>query len=158
MEKVKSSCIILLLIGLLALGEICIGENRPDGKNLIQSPKSVQKESTSTDEYTVRYLLKKISILKIGLPNSKFSIFSSKEDDQIPETQAEIAVNILGPNFIPIRTYLLRNVEEVDNIITLWDGLDMYGREAPEGMYYASLSIIYADGEKETKFFRFFKE
>ena len=40
----------------------------------------------------------------------------------------------------------------------LRDGLDIYGKEVPGGIYYASLSIIYTDGKKETKFFRFLKE
>jgi hypothetical protein len=145
-------------VSFFVFGEVCSGENRPDGSNLLRSPEFVEKEDTGPDKYTVTYSLKEIPVSNISKPGSGFSIFSSAQDDTIPETQAEIAVNILGPNFIPIRTFLLRNVTKVDNVVTLWDGLDMYGKEAPEGMYYASLSIIYTDGKKETKFFRFLKK
>lgn len=71
---------------------------------------------------------------------------------------AEVAVNILGPNFKPVKTYVLRDVTDPDNSVTLWDGRDSYGRELPKGEYYAQLSVLYSDGKKENKLFKFTKE
>lgn len=74
------------------------------------------------------------------------------------ETKADVAVNILDERFMPVRAFVLRAVKLGQRMESLWDGRDVYGKEMPAGSYYASLSILYTDGSKETKFFRFSKE
>lgn len=152
----KTIQIYLLSLIILSFSfRICPAEGRPDGRNLLKAPEITRDDKTEAGRYTVRYSLKTVPLPGAAGKSGGFSSFSSGTDNPPPETRAEIAVNILGPNFIPVRTYLLHNAEKIDNLVTLWDGLDMYGRKSPPGTYYASLSIIYSDGRKETKFFRF---
>jgi len=127
---------------------------RPDSRNLLEKPvKGIPDKEA--DDYTVHYSLKQVLPEKKEQP-SGYSVFSADDGDDA-ETEAEIAVNILGPNFIPVRTYLLRKADKLENATTLWDGRDIYGNEVPDGIYYASLSIIYPGGGKETRIFRFMK-
>ena len=71
---------------------------------------------------------------------------------------ASIAVNILDERFYPVKTFVIRKIKKNKRMESLWDGRDIYGKEMPSGDYYASLSIIYSDGTKETRFFKFVKE
>lgn len=71
---------------------------------------------------------------------------------------ASVAVNILDCRFYPVKTFVLRDVKSKNRVESLWDGRNAYGKEMPKGNYYASLSIVYSDGTKETKFFKFEKE
>lgn len=71
---------------------------------------------------------------------------------------ASVAVNILDPRFYPVKTFVLKDVKNKNRVESLWDGRDVYGKEMPAGDYYASLSVLYSDGTKETKFFKFTKE
>jgi hypothetical protein len=157
MKKLYLSCTLFLLAGGIYICGTCYGSDRPDARNLVQAPPAVSKETQNNGKYTINYALKGLPVSNILQPTGKFASFAVSGASAAPETEAEIAVNILGPNFIPVRTYLLHNLKSIENIMTLWDGLDMYGKETPGGIYYASLSIVYSDGKKETKFFRFSK-
>lgn len=71
---------------------------------------------------------------------------------------ASISVNILDERFYPVRAFILRDVKNTSRVESLWDGRDAYGKESPTGNYYASLSIVYNDGSKDSKIFKFRKE
>jgi len=126
-------------------------ENKPSKRNLKQDSELLNLQVNHPSKFKVDYTLRKMQSGK----GKGFSAFGSKTNKD--ETKAEIAVNILDSNFHPIRTYVLRDIKKIKNTQTLWDGRDMHDREMPSGDYYASLSIIYSDGKKETKFFRFKK-
>lgn len=100
-------------------------------------------------KFKVSYKLKK---------NSSKSKFGAKGLFSSAGSVASIAVNILDERFHPVKAFVIRKVKKANRIETLWDGRDIYGKEAPAGKYYASLSILYSDGSKETKFFKFVKE
>lgn len=80
---------------------------------------------------------------------------------------AEVAVNIIDSKYFPIRTFVVAGElakksklgsKKGQNEMSVWDGKDMYGNEAPPGEYYASVSVVYKDGKQETFGFKFVKE
>lgn len=103
-------------------------------------------------KFKVNYSLQKSGASGTSGPNAfGAGLFSG-------DSAASIAVNILDERFYPVKAFVLRDVKSSSRVESLWDGRDVYGKEMPAGKYYASLSIVYSDGAKETKFFKFEKE
>ena len=73
-------------------------------------------------------------------------------------TQADLAVNILDARFFPVKAFVVKGVSLQDRVDSLWDGRNAYGKEMPAGNYYAQMSILYSDGTRETKLFKFTKD
>ncbi|MFH1369368.1 MAG: hypothetical protein ABII64_09610 [Elusimicrobiota bacterium] len=121
--------------------------------------KNISPPSDFKKEYTLDNLPLNAGSFDGTVSGGKFSAL--KKSSAINDSQdsyAEVAVNILGPNFRPVRAYVLRDVTDLNNVITLWDGRDSYGRELPAGDYYAQLSVVYSDGKQETKTYKFVKK
>ena len=108
--------------------------------------------------FVVNYNLDKISYKKTRKRISGGKLAPDKAGDDSKNVYAEVAVNVLGTNFRPIKTYVIRNLKDINNVVTIWDGRDTYGRQMPKGEYYVQLSIVYSDDKKETKFFKFTKD
>lgn len=125
-----------------------------------QEPTPQNKEkgkAANPSKFKVSYSLERNASAKPEKAPGGGKIFAAKgfsAEDSI----ADIAVNILDARFVPVRTFVLRGVKKKERVESLWDGRDVYGREMPAGNYYASLSIVYSDGAKESKFFKFEKE
>jgi len=102
----------------------------------------------------------KINLPKVGkTPTPKPGVFGAMSFSGASlATKASISVNILDSRFYPVKAYVIREVKKNTRFESLWDGRDVYGKESPKGTYYASLSISYSDGTKESKFFKFVKE
>ena len=128
-------------------------------QNLKQTAELKNSKITPPSAFKKEYKLEKLPLN--GAPSGsavKTRALKRLSSGKTTRLSAEVAVNILGPNFKPVKAYVLRDVTDTDNAATLWDGRDSYGRELPGGEYYAQLSILYSDGKQETKTFKFEKK
>jgi hypothetical protein len=73
-------------------------------------------------------------------------------------SDAHLSVTLLDLARMPIRTFHVPSGEpgarEGENTLTVWDGKDSRGLEAPAGEYWAALSFRYPDGTIHNKRFR----
>ena len=71
---------------------------------------------------------------------------------------ADLSVTILDVRRMPIRTFQVAagapGALAGEDSLTLWDGKDSQGGDAPAGEYWASLSCRYGDGSLENLRFR----
>lgn len=76
-------------------------------------------------------------------------------------SNAAVAVTILDLKRLPMRTFQIPagrpGSSAGENTLTIWDGRDAEGREAPSGEYWASVSATYPDGGMENKRIRVVK-
>lgn len=74
---------------------------------------------------------------------------------------ADISVTLLDLSRMPLRTFHVavgaEGTAPGTHRLTLWDGRDSRGAEAPPGEYWAALSFRYADGTVENRRFRVVK-
>ncbi len=74
---------------------------------------------------------------------------------------ADLSVTLLDLRRIPLRTFQVAagepGAQAGENVLTLWDGKDLEGQEAPAGEYWAALSFRFPDGSVENKRFRVVK-
>ncbi|MBI4397207.1 MAG: hypothetical protein HY548_08940 [Elusimicrobia bacterium] len=75
--------------------------------------------------------------------------------------EAKLSVTLLDIRRMPIRTFQVPagspGTAAGENRLTIWDGKDAQGNDAPPGEYWAALSIQDADGALENKRFRLVK-
>lgn len=78
----------------------------------------------------------------------------------LPRTAA-LSVTLLDLHRIPLRTFQIPKGEPGtltgDNVLTLWDGKDIQGKDMPAGEYWAALSFRFEDGTVDNKRFRMVK-
>jgi len=78
----------------------------------------------------------------------------------LPEP-ADLSVTLLDLRRVPLRTFHVSagqpGAQAGENTLTVWEGRDSQGEEAPAGEYWAALSFRYTDGRVENKRFRVLK-
>ncbi len=120
---------------------------------------SAERKVANPSKFKVNYSLQKSGASGGSGPNAFGApgLFGASGVSGGSAAAASIAVNILDERFYPIKAFVLRDVTDTSRVESLWDGRDVYGKESPAGRYYAQLSIVYGDGSRETKVFKFVK-
>ena len=74
---------------------------------------------------------------------------------------ADVSVTLLGARGMPLRTFHLAagsdGTQAGHHELTVWDGLDAAGQDAPAGEYWVAVSLRAGDGAVENKRFRLVK-
>ncbi|HOW28757.1 MAG TPA: hypothetical protein PK876_09700 [Elusimicrobiota bacterium] len=98
------------------------------------------------------------STRRVAAPAVEVALFKVSYD---LAREADVSVTVLDLRRVPIHTFTLKRGQQGTqagkNELILWNGRTLQDTEAPAGEYWASLSILYPDGQMETRRFRWVK-
>ncbi|HRY30686.1 MAG TPA: hypothetical protein P5079_11700 [Elusimicrobiota bacterium] len=123
---------VILAAGVLAADETIVRPTREEVRSqLRRAPRFAGPSAAAPDAFQVKYSLAEA---------------------------APLSVTLLDLSRIPLRTFHVaageKGARAGENVLTVWDGRDSAGRDAPSGEYWVCLSFRHADGRVENKRFR----